>query len=155
MPNPQQQLYQLLAEGSARGRDADRIHKAAMQQIPQHQQATHAELATLRAKIQSAGIGADPEAEERYMQLLRDRRRLEQLGAMNPVQTPVSTPMDEALQKALDYGAMLLEVYGGGVLVKAAAGDISTHIAKLRSMGHDRATRLAEDLARCIPENLT
>lgn len=144
MADPQQQLYQLLAEGSARGRDADRIHKAAMQQIPRQQQATQAELATLRDRIQAAGIGADPEAEERYLELLRHRRQLEQLATMNPAPTPVSTePADPALQKTLDYGAMLLEVYGGGVLVKAATGDISVQIAKLRSLGHDQATRLA------------
>lgn len=151
MANPQQQLYQLLAEGSARHRDGDRIHKAALQQIPRQQQATHAELNTLRAKIQAAGIGADPEAEEQYLTLLGDRRKLEQVGAMNSdVLTPVSTPYDADLQKALDYGVLLLDVYGGGMLVKAAAGDISVHIAKLRSLGHDRATSLAGDLERLL-----
>jgi len=148
MPDPQQQLYAMLAEGAHRGNDAARIHKAALQQIPRQQQANHAELATLREKIQAAGIGADPEAEDRYVELLRDRRKLEQLGAMHQDElTPVSPdPYDEALQKALDYGAMLLEVYGGGVLVKAATGDISIQVAKLRSLGDDRATRLAVDL---------
>jgi hypothetical protein len=150
MANPQQQLYQLLAEGARRGGDVDRIHKAAMQQIPQQHQATHAELGRLRDRIQAAGIGADPEAEERYMQLLRDRRKLEQLGAMNPVLTPVSTPADADLQKALDYGALLLDVYGGGVLVKSAAGDLSEHIAKLRSLGDDQADELAGSLEQLL-----
>lgn len=145
--NPQQQLYKMLAEGARRGNDVARIHQAAMQQIPQQQQANHAELATLRDRIQSAGIGADPEAEEEYLALLSDRRKLEQLGAMNPALTPVSTPPGDDLQKALDYGAFLLDVYGGGVLVKSAAGDLAGHAAKLRSLGGSPHGAFALELA--------
>jgi hypothetical protein len=137
----------MLAEGAHRGNDADRIHKTAMQQIPQQQQATQAQLLQLRDRIQSAGIGADPEAEEEYLALLSDRRKLEQLGAMNPVLTLVSTPPGADLQKALDYGALLLEVYGGGVLVKSAAGDLAVHVAKLRSLGDSPHGAIALELA--------
>lgn len=149
MANPQQQLYKMLAEGAARGRDAQRIHKAAMQRVPAMQQANHDELTQLREQIQSAGVGKDPEAEDRYLELLKHRRRLEQLAQMNQELTTVSpedTPLDEPLQKALDYGNLLLSIYGPGVLVKAAGADLMAHAATLRQFENDHADALAQEL---------
>jgi hypothetical protein len=145
--NPQKQLYRLLAENAQQGRGAAAIHKSAMQQVPGQRQAVQTELVGLRARIQSVGIGNDVEAEERYLELLRHQRRLEQLGAINAdVLNPMTTEPGTALQKALDWGNLLLSVYGGGMLVKSAAGDISTAILRLRGLGDERAATLATKL---------
>lgn len=148
MANPQQQLYKMLAEGSARGRDAQRIHKAAMQRVPAMQQATHDELTQLREQIQAAGVGKDPDAEDRYLELLKHRRRLEQLAQMSQNPTTVSPEniLDEPLQKALDYGNLLLAIYGPGVLVKSAGADLMAHAATLRQFDDDRANALAQEI---------
>jgi hypothetical protein len=147
MANPQQQLYKLLAEGAQRGRGAAAIHKAAMQRVPQQHQAVQTELAQLRERIQAAGIGKDPEAEDRYLELLKHQRKLGQLGAMNAdLLTPVSPEPGADLQKALDWGNLLLSVYGGGILIKSAAGDISAAALRLRGLEDERAIELAKSL---------
>lgn len=144
MPDPQRQLFQLLTESGLRGNDTDRIHKAAMQQAPQRQETVQEEISRLRDQIQREGIGGNPQAEDRYLMLLHQNRQLDQLQMMNADQlTAVSSKPDPELQKALDYGELLISVYGEGVLVKAATPDITSHIAKLRRFSDNRAEQLA------------
>ena len=92
MANPQQQLYKMLAAGAAHRRDVDRIHGQVVQQLPQQQTGMTAQLEELRRHIQSVGIGSDPGAEDKYLQLLGQRRHLEQVSMLHPeVLTTVST----------------------------------------------------------------
>lgn len=147
MPNPQQQLYKMLAQGSARGRDASRIHREAMGTLPGQEAKLRGEIEHLRGIIQQAGVGKNQPAEDRYLQVLHQLRQVSQLQAMNPVPTTVSTPLDPALEKALAYGELLLDVYGGGVLVKAATTDIWRHILTLRSHGDAPNGAIALELA--------
>jgi hypothetical protein len=146
MTDPQKELYKMLATGSGLGQERDRIHREAMQQVPRQQTVTLGELARLREHIQQVGIGKDPEAEDQYLQLLKDNRRFHQLQAMNPIAQTGVSPYDESLAKALDYGELLKAIYGGGVLVKSAGVDLQGHIAKLREFEHPRAIELAGDL---------
>jgi hypothetical protein len=132
----QQDLYKMLAEGGTRLRDTRRIHQQAIANIATLQQQTLSELSRLRDRIESAGIGNDPEAEAQYLKLLATKRKLEQVHQMNPV---LAAMPPVALQKALDYGLLLLQVYSGGQLSKAAGGDIEAHILRLKRYRHPAA----------------
>lgn len=147
--NTQEKLYKMLAEGGLRVRDTRRIHQAAMANMGQRQQRVLSELSRLRDQIQFAGIGMDAEAEDRYLELLRQKRKLEQLGQLNPVLSQMPA-VPSALQKALDYGQLLLQVYGGHALAKAAQGDIQSHVHALAKYSHPLATRQATLLRRLL-----
>lgn len=151
MKNPQKHLYSLLAKSSAHLQSVQGIANKARSQIPQQQQRMQAEINQLRSQIQTAGIGADPESEARYLDLLTSQRRLEQIHMMNPpsASTIVDSPVeDESLQKALRHGQLLLEIYGDGLLIKSAIADIQNHIGRLVSFDHPRSDCLALDLLK-------
>lgn len=82
MPNPQKQLYQMLAESARRGQDIERIHSGAVQQIPAQTESMRARLAELRQQIQAAGIGANPQLEDEYLKLLRHAKALDAVHAL-------------------------------------------------------------------------
>lgn len=147
--NTQQQLYKMLAESGLRQCDTRRIHHAAMANMSERQQRVLSELAKLRNQIQAAGVGMDIEAEDRYLKLLQHKRQLEQLGNLNPVLSQMPA-VSQRLQKALDYGQLLLQVYGGHSLAKASRGDIQGHINTLAAYAHPLAAAQATRLRRLL-----
>ena len=131
MPNPTQKLYRLLAESWHHTSGIRGLHKDMTAGIPQQVDRLQGELAQLRAHIFGVGVGVDEEAEDRYLGILHDLRQMGQFydhGQRIPESHPI---VDDGLSKALDYGRMLLDVYGGGILAKAAQGDIATHARRL------------------------
>ena len=148
MATPQIELYQLLAESNQRAKACLKIGKSAADSISQRHQQMQAEMEELRQLIYTQGIGIDPASEDRYLELLRDFRSLHQsheLSKQLPT-LPEESVEDKQLQKALDYGQMLLDVYSGGLLVKAASGDITAHISRLQQWPHPKALAIIRKL---------
>ncbi|NER78447.1 MAG: transposase [Leptolyngbya sp. SIO1D8] len=54
------------------------------------------------------------------------------------------------MQKALNYGQMLLDVYCQGVLLKSASGDIAAHMMRLQQWKHPKAREMAIALGKLI-----
>lgn len=143
--NPQTQLFKMLAESQQRGKAIADIHARSLSSIPARQQVMLPELNQLRAHIQSVGIGADEAAENQYLTLLRDMRMLDQSYVMGAKGTDDDL-MSPDLQKALDYGELLLSVYGNGALVKGASSDLQLHGQRLLALGDHRAVELGRSL---------
>jgi uncharacterized heparinase superfamily protein len=146
MFDPQSELFNLLATAKLRKRAIDSIHQKSIAAIPAKQDAIAAELDELRSQIQAAGIGARPKLEDRYLTLLRDMRSLDQSYAMGEMRSPDAA--DPALQKSVDYGRLLLSVYGDRSLIKGASADLQYWGEKLVGSDDRVAVAIGEKLLR-------
>jgi hypothetical protein len=146
--NPQTVLFKMLAESNIRHQQITQAHGRSLATIPQRQEQMQAEISQLRSHIQDIGIGADLKAEDRYLKLLEQWRSLHQSYAMGNPAKAAEEPEEtsEELFKALDWGELLLSVYGGGALVKGASGDIEAAVRRLETVGGDRALKLTGKL---------
>ncbi len=150
MANLQSDLYKALAESSLRLRHVKKIYQKSVSNIPATQQKLLLELQNLQKEIEESGLGANPEAEDRYLQLLED---IDNLDAS--YQMAGGAKSDESLRKSLAeeidnrfilYGRWLLRVYGNGVLVKGAQGDLRKVASRLEKMSHPVAQGVAAEL---------
>lgn len=121
------------------------MHQATVQGIPKQQTAVLTELNLLQQQIKAAGIGGNPQAEDRYLQLLEDATYLDQSWDLGQQSKPKES-MPEALQKTITYGRMLFSVYQGGALVKGAGQDIEAIGRKLASSEYHEAQSLGRQL---------
>lgn len=147
--NPQTQLFKLLAESQQRGKAIADIHARSLASIPARQNVMLPELNQLRARIQSVGIGADKEAEDRYLTLQRNLRILDQSYVMGGGRQDEDS-ISPDLKKALEYGELLLSIYGEGALIKGADSDLRSHGLKLLKLDDRRATELGRSLLELV-----
>lgn len=147
MADPGAELYKMLAESNQRAKHCLKIGKGAAASIESRHQSMQQELEQLRGAIQEAGIGGDTASEDRYFELLRDFRSLHQSHALSQ-QLPdlPPEPVSDELQKALDYASLMLSVYRGGVLVKAAGADLASVIRRLERFDHPQAVKMVQQL---------
>lgn len=144
MPNPQAELFKMLAESNIRHQEMQGIHGRSLSTIPARQEVLLQEIQQLREHIEAVGIGTDPKSEDRYLKALEQQRGLHQSYAMGKRTKPEEEQpaQDADLLKALDWGELLLSIYGGGVLMKAGGGDVEVAARRLDGKG-----AIADELA--------
>ncbi len=144
MANPQAELFKMLAESNIRHQEITGIHGRSLSTIPTRQDALLQEIQQLREHIEAVGIGTDPKSEDRYLKALEQQRGLHQSYAMGKRAEPEEEKpaQDADLLKALDWGELLLSIYGGGVLMKAGGGDVEAAARRLDGKG-----AIADELA--------
>lgn len=130
------------------------LRRSAMQQIPARQDNIVQQLQELREKINAAGVGATPELEDQYLKLLYSHRSLAQSYALRERSLPPeTTSLDAGLMKSIAFGEMLLEIYGGGSLVKSASADLERYADLLMQSSDRYAIELGEKLRKLIPNH--
>lgn len=150
----QTELYRLLAETSIRADSILSLHRKSFEGLPGRQDAILSELQQLSQQIEDQGIGADTQAEDRYLELLQEYRYLDQSydlglklhgrnegGSLEKAVSP--SPDDERL---IAYCRLLLKTYSGGALIKGAAEDLEYWANRLEQMTDNEAQELAERL---------
>jgi Inorganic Pyrophosphatase len=139
-------LFKVLAESRLRDRHIQQIHQRSIANIPLTLKRIGEELETLREQIRRSGIGTDKPSEAKYLRLLAQRRQLEQSLAMSA--KPADKPVDAKLQKSIEYGELLLDIYGSGVLIKGAAQDLEFYGRKLAECGDERGRAIGFQLLK-------
>jgi hypothetical protein len=147
--NPQKALFKMLAESRLRIRHMRAVHGRSLSAIPSRQNSLTQELSQLAEQIRTVGIGGNPELENRYLELARQRSLLDESYEMHP---QASDPIPSGLQKAIAYGEMLLSIYGGGALIKGARYDLESVGATLAQSQNQRASQLGKKLLALVDE---
>lgn len=147
MPDPQKELFKMLADSNLRMRSIRSLHKSRSATIPNRQTAMLQQVQQLRQRIQAAGVGGNPQAENQYLELLEDLRYLDQSFEMSAMTFPdtqrsVAEQVPPELQKSLNYGRLLLSVYAVGALVKGAGSDLRAWGERLTAQDHPECKRV-------------
>jgi hypothetical protein len=154
--NPAQKLLEMMAASQSKIDRIRDIHRRSLNSIPQRRNTTDESLNELRQKINAAGIGGDRASEDAYLKALRDRLYLDRSAALGEkLLPPDSTPPPPSLRKAIAYGELLLDIYGGGRLVKGAMGDVEAIAHTLLKSNHPQAKELAWKLKSLPSSNLS
>ena len=77
--NPQKQLFLLLAQANEQRSQVDKIANDARSQVSSVQAGLLPTIQELRQRIDTVGVGADPEVEDEYLNHLKMFRRLSQI----------------------------------------------------------------------------
>ncbi|MBT9316315.1 hypothetical protein [Leptothoe spongobia] len=120
--NPQSQLFQLLAQANEQRKTTDRIGEEARNQSSVTQSSLLPDIDSLRTQIESAGVGANPELEDDYLETLRTFRRLGQVAQSGS--SKVTTSVSTELAKTLRIVDLYQSVYGQGALRKSTGGNV-------------------------------
>jgi len=123
-------IARLMAQSSLMRKAIATTHQKSLESIPSRQDKLIADIKTLRQQIKDAGVGQRSDLELLYLSKLTALRALSQSAAMGEHGKDV----DPALQKAIDYGQLLLDVYGDRALIKGAVGDLEAHGQRLIEM---------------------
>jgi len=145
MPNPQRQLFKLLAESRLRMQGIRSTHQDAIARIPARVESAQQELEQLRQQIRAEGIGSNRQLEQDYLTLLKEVQYLGQSYDMAPAH-PKSTEIPASLTKAAEYAIMLLGIYGQGALIKGAKADLQRAAAPLLKSDSEAANALGKKL---------
>lgn len=147
MPNPSQKLYRLLAESWHYQSQIQASHQQVTDRIPQQTDQLYRELDQLRAYLQQVGVGVDLDAEDRYLGILVDLRQMGQIYGHGRRISPIPK-MNQELSKALDYGRLLLDVYGTDLSKSASAmiPEVKKHIRLLNQYQDPDAQTLKRKL---------
>ena len=119
--NPQSQLFKLLAQANEQRKATDRIGKDARDRSSGAQSSLLPDIDSLRAQIESAGVGANSELEDEYLEALRTFRRLGQVAQSGSDE--IATDVSTELAKTLRIVDLYKSVYGPVALRKSAGGD--------------------------------
>ncbi len=129
--SPARELYRWLAESWHYTTATRQLHKGMGSRIPQRLGQIELELEGLRQRLSEIGVGTDLRLEDRYLELLQERRHLQQIWNNGQRLDPPHPIREEGLRKALRYGELLLAVYGGSRLSKSASQDIEIWVKRL------------------------
>ena len=139
------ELANLLAESSLRMNHINQLQRKRIGLIPPTQDRLMRDRDSLHERITNQGIGTNPDDDAQYLQTLQTLRSLDQSHEVARLKLPPEeVPAD--VRKSIDYGRRLLEVYGGGVLVKGASADLESLGAKLAGMSYSEAQQIGKEL---------
>ena len=161
MSNPQKELFKALAETNVRSRHIKALHQGRIERIPEIQKVMRMRMDALQVEIEAAGIGNATDAEDEYLELLEDFQHLDQSYDLHKLAHRTSRDGTPRLNKSLSaddrraiaYGQMLWNIYGGGALVKGASEDLQYWGARLKQMTDNRARTLGENLCSIQKSN--
>ncbi|MCD8487962.1 MAG: hypothetical protein LRZ84_14800 [Desertifilum sp.] len=147
------QLFKMMAQANLRTSQIKDIHRKSLLQIPAKQEAINRQLQQLATEIRQAGLGSNPQLEDKYLSLVRDRQLFDQswhIGDRKGALTEPAPPLDERLNKAIAWGELILSVYGESSLVKGSLPDIIDAINLLESFNRKESEDLSNRLKSLV-----